>query len=390
MREDTPAKAEARGREGERATSDGSGLRARLREGWARLKGGELAPWRAAASVAFGPAIGVTPLWGLHLWIVLGACLPLRLDVRIAYLAANVSLPFIAPFVTLAEIQIGAFARSGHVLPIDTDALRAQGAWAFAQDLVLGTVLFAPAVALVGGALIYLLANNWRTSHTPKDALEAALLRAGTRYRGAPGHYVRAKITSDPVVREVAMLGALGEVVDVGCGRGQMLVVLLEAACATRGVGFDWDVAKIEIARAAATGLPATFESGDILVHPINTCDTVLLVDVLHYLTDAEQDELLDRAAAAAGQRIVIRDLDPHRGWRSTVAWVHEAVVTRLGINRGSRINIRPVSAITRVLEGHGFTPSVAPGWGATPFANILIVGTKTAAHAGCGGSRGR
>jgi len=356
----------------------GSGLRGRLREVWARLKGGELVPRRAAASVAVGLAIGVTPLWGLHFWIVLGTCLALRLDVRIAYLAANVSLPFIAPFVTLAEIQIGAFVRVGQFLPIDADALRTHGAGALAHDLALGTALLAPAVALIGGALTYLLARRWRGSHAPKDDLEAALLRAGKRYRGAPGHYVRAKIASDPVVREVAALGDLGEVVDVGCGRGQMLVVLLEAGRATRGVGFDWDAAKVEIARAAAAGLPATFESGDLHVHAIASCDTVLLIDVLHYVTDAEQDALLGRAAAVARHRIVVRDLDPDRGWRSGVARVHEVIVTRLGINRGARIHVRPISAITSTLEARGFAVSVAPCWGATPFANVLVVGTKT------------
>ncbi len=217
----------------------------------------------------------------------------------------------------------------------------------------------------------------------PTGALDAALRRAGDRYGGAAGHYVRAKIASDPVVREVASIGRLGEVADVGCGRGQMLVALLETAAATRGVGFDWDAAKIEVARAAAAGLPATFESGDILVHTIAACDTVLLIDVLHYLTDTEQDDLLCRAAAAARQRVVVRELDPHCGWRSRVARVHEAVVTGLGINRGARIRVRPVSAITSALEAGGFTVSVAPCWGTTPFANVLIVGTRTPAQTG-------
>ena len=339
-------------------------------------------PWRAAASVAVGLAIGVTPLWGLHFWIVLGVCIPLRLDARVAYLAANISLPFIAPFLTLAEIQIGAFARSGHVLPmIDVGALKAHGARAFAQDLVLGIALFAPAVALAGGALTYALARKWRRSYPARGALEAALLRAGDRYSGGAGHYVRAKIASDPVVRDVASIGELGEVVDVGCGRGQMLVVLLEAGRATRGAGFDWDVAKIEIARAAAAGLPATFDSGDILVHAIASCDTVLLIDVLHYLTDAEQDDLLGRVADAARHRVVVRDIDPDRGFRSGVTRVHETITTRLGINRSARIRVRPVSAITSALEGRGFAVSVAPSWGATPFANVLIVGTKLHAH---------
>ena len=82
--------------------------RQRLRDAWRRLRGGELTPGRAAASVAIGIAVGVTPLWGVHWALVLAICLPLRLDAGVAYLASNVSLPFFAPFITFAEIAVDA------------------------------------------------------------------------------------------------------------------------------------------------------------------------------------------------------------------------------------------------------------------------------------------
>jgi SAM-dependent methyltransferase len=334
-------------------------------------------PWRAAASVAVGLAIGVTPLWGLHFWLVLAVCVPLRLDSRIAYLAANISLPFIAPFLTAAEIEIGLFARSGHWMAVDARAIEAHGAAAFALDLVIGTLLFSPAVATLGFVATYALARRWRKAYPPADPLEAALLRAGDRYRGSERFYVRAKIASDPVVRDVLALGALGEIVDVGCGRGQMVVVLLEAGHATRGSGFDWDGKKIEAARAAAEGLPASFALGDSRNPAIADCDTVLLIDVLHYLTDEEQDVLLARATRAARARVVVRELDPNRGWRSGVTRVQEAITTAFRWNRGARVRVRPISEIERALKERGFAVSVVPCWGATPFSNVLVMGTR-------------
>jgi uncharacterized protein (DUF2062 family) len=149
----------------ERAAS----LRGVARATWARLRGGEVTPLRAAASVAVGIFIGVTPLWGLHVFLVLAVCLPTRLDARVAYLASNVSLPFVAPFLTLAEIQLGAAARTGHVMALDREALHARGLGAFLGDLVLGTAILAPTAALTMGALTWLAVTVWRRGRSADE-----------------------------------------------------------------------------------------------------------------------------------------------------------------------------------------------------------------------------
>jgi hypothetical protein len=113
----------------------------------------------------------------------------------------------------------------------------------------------------------------------------------------------------------------------------------------------------------------------DALLPP---CDTVLLVDVLHYMTDAEQDALLARAAAAARTRVVVRELDPDRGWRSTVTRLQERVTTGIGFNRGARVNARRIEAIAGPLRSAGFAVTVQPCWSGTPFSNVLVVGTRT------------
>ena len=131
------------------------------RQAWRRLRGGELTPRRAALSVAVGLVIGMTPAFGLHWLIVIAVCMPLRLDSGVAYLAANISLPFIAPFITFAELETGAFVLHHHFLSIAPSDVRTMALRKLAAELVVGTALVAPTGGAIGGALTYALVA-WR------------------------------------------------------------------------------------------------------------------------------------------------------------------------------------------------------------------------------------
>jgi uncharacterized protein (DUF2062 family)/SAM-dependent methyltransferase len=368
------------------AAAAGDGFRAKVRLAWKRLRGGELTPARAAASVAIGLAIGVTPLWGFHLPLVLAVCLPLRLDAPVAYLAANISIPLIAPFLTMAEVEIGAFLLTGQALPMDLALVRSRGAGLLVKEVAVGTLVFSPAMAIIGGTLAFFvtrLARGGSPRPVPSD-LDLALDRVAARYAAkgsrAAYHYVRSKLAGDPIARRVAELGAsepLGEVLDAGCGRGQLGVLLLEQGIATRVTGFDWDEKKLAIATRAAEGLPATFRKEDLRSRALEPGDTALLIDVLHYLTAEEQDAVLQNVARAARRLVIVRELDPDRGWRSTVTRIQEGVTTGLGYNRGARVNVRPIALLTKVLEEGGFRVEVSPCWGATPFSNVMIVARR-------------
>src|ERR1019366_2927853 len=136
-----------------------------------------------------------------------------------------------------------------------------------------------------------------------------------------------------------------------------------------------WDEPKIAEANAAA-GDGLTFRAGDVR-QSLEACDTVLMLDVLHYLKHEEQDQLVDRVASAARRAVVIRELDPDRGWRSTVTRVQEGITTFFGYNVGERVLIRPIAAVAQRLEAAGFAVQVVPSWGSTPFANVAIMATK-------------
>jgi len=119
------------------------------------LRGGELTPGRAAASVAIGIAVGVTPLWGVHWALVLAICLPLRLDAGVAYLASNVSLPFFAPFITFAEIAVGARVLRGAWPTITPDDVKNVHFTSILGELVVGTLAVAAGGALTGALFAY-------------------------------------------------------------------------------------------------------------------------------------------------------------------------------------------------------------------------------------------
>ena len=127
----------------------------KVKAAWARLRGGELTPFRAAASVFVGVLVGTTPLYGLHFLLVVGICLPLKLDVPVAYVAANVSLPVFAPFINVSEVQIGAWLRTGAFIHFDKADFEARGPFDYLRELVLGTLVVSPVSAFVGGLLAY-------------------------------------------------------------------------------------------------------------------------------------------------------------------------------------------------------------------------------------------
>jgi SAM-dependent methyltransferase len=217
---------------------------------------------------------------------------------------------------------------------------------------------------------------------------DAALFRAvAARYRGASRFtqgFVRSKLRTDPAVRAILGLAAtraFGHVADLGCGRGQLGLALLEAGLVDSLTGLDLDPGKIAEARAAAAGLPARFDVADLAATPVPDCDTALLVDVLYQLPEAAQHALLARVAAAARRRVLLRAFDPDRGWRSALAHGMERVRRALGGDRGrAAIRPLPVDSLAAPLRAAGFAVSVTPCWAGTPLPNVLLLAERKTA----------
>ena len=217
------------------------------------------------------------------------------------------------------------------------------------------------------------------------DKLDPALIaRVAARY-AAEGRFARGfvagKLRRDPAgpaILRAAGVEGFGEVVDLGCGRGQLAVALLLAGAASAVTGIE--TAPVQAAQAARAGAGLAFRviRRDLAAEPVvPAADTVLIVDVLYQLPTAAQAALLVAAAAAARRRVLIRALDPEAGARAalTIGW--ERLSRRLSPHAGAVVNPRPSAEAVAILRAAGFAVTVAPCRNGTPFANVLITACR-------------
>ena len=190
---------------------------------------------------------------------------------------------------------------------------------------------------------------------------------------------MRGKLRANPVYRELLDRGiaAAPRIVDLGCGRGTLLSLILAAG----GGGVRPALYGIEIdpkaARAAsrALGDAATIVEGDLAEEAIPPCDVVTLLDVAHYLPVHAQDDLLARIRVALppGGRLFVREVDAAAGAGFLAVRAAERLAS---IARGDgfrRFAYRTVSELSRRLEAIGFTVAATPMGRGTPFSNVLL-----------------
>lgn len=144
------------------------GLRAGFSALVARLRGGELTRARLLRSVALGLFIGCTPLYGIHIWLVLSIATPLRLDVLVAYLASNISIPPMIPFLLFAEAQVGTFLLEGRFLELALHELAPTNIFDLSLAVALGSLIVGLIVAFLGTCVVWLFAKNLKRHSAPK------------------------------------------------------------------------------------------------------------------------------------------------------------------------------------------------------------------------------
>ncbi len=256
--------------------------------------------------------------------------------------------------------------------------MRAVGFPGYAIQTAVGALVVGALLALVGGLLTRQLVVE-----KPRQAkLDEAVGRTLERYRDAPRadrFYVSAKLRSDPVVEVVLSLeGSFGQVVDAAAGRGQLGLLLLDMQRATRVVGFDIDSRKIGIA-ARAAGADAEFSTADLRSADWPPADTVLLMDVLHYLGEPEQQAVLEQAAKSleVGGRLLVREVDPTRGLRARLTMLAERIGADSGYNRGSSLVFREPKTMVKELTALGLVTRTLPASTGTPLSNVLILAER-------------
>ncbi|HTQ78682.1 MAG TPA: DUF2062 domain-containing protein [Thermoanaerobaculia bacterium] len=353
-------------------------------------------PGRQAAAVGVGVFVGCTPFFGFHLAICVGLARLFRLNQIKTYLASHISLPVVWPFLLLAEVQVGRLLRGAPPLALTVAELRHAGLRRCGIDLLFGSALVGSTLAVLLAGLTYLIVRRKRRG----SLVESLTDETSRRYIQAgvfSWEFVRGKLRHDPLYFALLARGGLpkaGRLLDLGCGRGILLTLIATARDqAKRGVfGDAWEApsaslqlhgieSRSKIAHAAelALGEEATIEVGDLREAALPPAEAVYLLDVLHYLSAAEQEALLDRVAAVvpAGGRLVLREADAAGG----AAFFRTRAAERLcAWARGhfrQRFHFRSDAEWRRLLAERGFAVRAVPMSQGTPYANVLVEGVK-------------
>jgi SAM-dependent methyltransferase len=317
----------------------------------------------------------------VQLLVVLAICIPLRLDVALAYVAAHVSNPLTLPFVLAIELETGSLVLSGRHAAFNLEAAKRLGVTTVGAQIACGALIVGTGLALVGALVAWIAVRSFQD--LANREFRSARARTVARFADAPPsvrHYVRTKLWTDPALATIAALpGPFGRVVDAGCGYGQIGLALLELGRAEDVTGFDEDAERIAVANRAAEGR-AHFEVKSLANVDFPEADTILFVDSLHYLPIDEQNRVLSRAvhALTPGGRLVVRDVDAGGSVRAAFTAIAERIAA---VARGRKIEFgfRPTTDLVAMLSRLGLVPGTANGArGDFSFTNnVLTVGAK-------------
>jgi uncharacterized protein (DUF2062 family)/SAM-dependent methyltransferase len=366
-----------------------------LRELLYRLRTEGGSPGRVAAAVGLGVFIGCSPFYGFHLLLCLVVARVFGLNRMLTYLASHISLPGVWPLLALAEIQIARRLRGLPYMSVHPADLRHISLRQLGGDLLLGSLLVGVALAVAFAIPTYRLAL--RRSREPE--ISVLIEEAAFRYLDTGmfhWEFVRGKLRHDPLYFHLLRHGALpdrGRLLDLGCGRGILFSLLLTArAQAERGAypagwpppphltlwGMEGNLKKAAVARQAL-GSEAHIETADLCTAALPAADTVLLLDVLHYLPAAAQEDLLARAAAALapGGLLLIRDADAGAGRRFTATRLQERLSALARGHWRQRFRYRTRREWIGLLERLGFTVIGETMGDGTPYANVLITARR-------------
>jgi 2-polyprenyl-3-methyl-5-hydroxy-6-metoxy-1,4-benzoquinol methylase len=132
-----------------------------------------------------------------------------------------------------------------------------------------------------------------------------------------------------------------------------------------------------EVQRAqSAMGHAAKFTTGDMCKTDFGTADVIVILDVLHYVSIAAQNDVLLRArnALTPGGTLILRVGDASGGLPFKFSVCVDYVASFVRGHRNVRLHCRTLPAWCAALADLGFAIRTLPMNKDTPFANVLLV----------------
>jgi SAM-dependent methyltransferase len=234
----------------------------------------------------------------------------------------------------------------------------------------------------------------------------ARLLDEASRPYRAAGHFgyhfSRGKLSSDCIFRELLRRGVFpkqARFLDLGCGQAGFASWLVAARKLYENKDWpaDWpeppkvlefrgfELMQKDIDRALPAMAPlepqVVIRQGDICKVDFGQTDVVTILDVLHYIDHAHQEDILGRAYAALtpGGMLLTRVGDAGAGLYFHVCdWVDRAVTFVRG-HRLPTLYYRSLAGWVTLLETIGFKVDTVPMSEGKPFANVMLVARKPA-----------
>ena len=221
---------------------------------------------------------------------------------------------------------------------------------------------------------------------------------AASRYAGRSARqFASNKLRFDPVFISLLRDGRLpdrGTLLDLGCGQGLLLALLLAGRDQfERGswprdwqrppqlvlLGIEIDGERAATARRAL-GDGARVVPADIREAEFPACAVAVLLDVLLYMTEDEQESVLRKAVDALepGGLLLVREADAGAGLKFAMTRWGERLME---MGRGQwrdRLHYRSASQWIALLSGFGLSVKPVAMSAGTPFANMLFVCTKS------------
>lgn len=129
-----------------------------------------------------------------------------------------------------------------------------------------------------------------------------------------------------------------GKIVDVGCGYGFLPYMLMYKGRSREILGVDYDEEKISVAdNCVDKSNKLSFAVGDVTVYDFPQADGFIISDVLHYLKEEQQIQVIENCVTklSKGGVLVIRDADKDIANRQKGTWYTEFMSTKVfGFNK--------------------------------------------------------